>query len=145
VWSVVLTVALPLIMSVYEGIAERAAEIARGLVRGDETTFLALGFMCTSLTAVRLAVGRMVAICDDFGFAPSVESTSEVAACKTIAAREAVQCVDHAIAAVGGRAYYRSTGLERLARDVRAAAFHPLQELKQARFSGRVFLGLEPV
>lgn len=145
VWNVVLTVALPLIMSVYAGIAERACEIARGLARPDEATFTSLGAMFTSLTATRLATWRMIALCDDLGFSPSLESTNEIVACKTIAAREAVQCVDHAIDAVGGRAYFRSPGLERLARDVRAAMFHPLQEQRQACMSGRILLGLEAV
>jgi alkylation response protein AidB-like acyl-CoA dehydrogenase len=145
VWSVVLTVALPLIMSVYVGVAERAAEIARQMTAPDDASLVSLGLMFDSLTAARLAVNRMIAICNDFDFAPAIEATNEVIACKTIAAREAVQCVDHAIAAVGGRAYYRSHGLERLARDIRAAAFHPLPELKQATMSGRILLGLDPV
>lgn len=145
VWNVVLTVALPLIMSVYTGVAERATEIARDLSRPDEATFTSLGLMFDALTATRLATNRMIALCNDLDFAPSFEITNEVIACKTIASREAVHCIDHAIAAVGGRAYFRSNGLERLARDIRAAAFHPLQELKQARMSGRVLLGLEPV
>lgn len=144
IWSVVLTVALPLIMSVYEGIAEHAADLARDLARRDEPTYTSLGLMFNSLTGVRVATSRMIAICNDLDFIPSLETTNEVIACKTIAARDAVQCVDRAIAAVGGRAYYRSTGLERLARDVRASAFHPIQELKQARMSGRILLRLDP-
>lgn len=145
VWSVVLTVAMPLIMSVYVGIAEKAAEIARELSRPDEATFASLGLMFHSLTATRMAVSRMIAICDDFNLAPNLATVNETIACKTIAAREAVRTVDHAIAAVGGRAYYRSNRLERLARDVRAAAFHPLQEQKQVRMTGRILLGLDPV
>lgn len=145
VWSVVLTVALPLIMSVYTGVAERATELAREQARHDEATFTSLGMMFNALETARLATNRMIAICNDFDFIPALESTNEVIACKTIAAREAVHCVDQAIAAVGGRAYFRSAGLERLARDVRAAAFHPVQELKQARMTGRIMLGLDPV
>lgn len=145
VWSVILTVALPLVMSVYVGVAERAAAIARELARPEETAFTSLGLMFDALTAARLAVSRMIAICADFAHTPTLESLNETIACKTLAAREAVACVDHAIAAVGGRAYFRSNGLERLARDVRASAFHPLQELKQARMSGRILLGLDPV
>jgi acyl-CoA dehydrogenase len=37
VWNVVLTVAMPLIMSVYVGIAEKAAQVAIGHVRGKKT------------------------------------------------------------------------------------------------------------
>jgi len=145
VWSVVLTVALPTIMSVYTGIAERAEQIARELARPEEAAFTSLGLAFNSLTATRLATDRMIAICNNFNFVPAIDSTNEVIACKTIAAREAVKSVDYAIAAVGGRAYYRAAGLERLARDVRAAAFHPVQELKQVRMTGRIVLGLDPV
>lgn len=145
VWSVVLTVAMPLIMSVYVGVAERAAELATGLAREDDASFASLGEMFNALTAARLATARMIAICNDLDFVPAIASTNEVIACKSIAAREAVATVDHAIAAVGGRAYYRGAGLERLARDVRAAAFHPVQQPKQVRMSGRILKGLEPV
>lgn len=145
VWGVILTVALPLIMSVYLGIAERAAAIARELARPDEASLSGLGNMYGSLVTTRLAVEKMIALCDDFRSIPTLESVNETIACKTIAAREAVQCVDRAMAAVGGRSYYRDNHLERLARDVRAAVFHPLQELRQARMSGRILLGLDPV
>ena len=50
-----------------------------------------------------------------------------------------------AFAAVGGSAFFRSVGLERLLRDVHGAQFHPLQEKRQHLFTGRVALGLDPV
>jgi alkylation response protein AidB-like acyl-CoA dehydrogenase len=145
VWNVILTVAMPLIMSVYTGIAERAAEIATSLARHDDATFATLGQMHNALTAARLATRRMVEICNDLSFVPSLETTNEVLACRTIAGREAINTVDHAITAVGGRAYFRKSGLEKLARDIRAAQFHPVQEPKQVRMAGRIMLGLGPI
>lgn len=53
--------------------------------------------------------------------------------------------VEKAIETVGGAAFFRSMGLERLLRDIHAAQFHPLQPRAQHRFSGRVALGLDPV
>jgi alkylation response protein AidB-like acyl-CoA dehydrogenase len=47
--------------------------------------------------------------------------------------------------AVGGAAYLDGSGLERLWRDVRAGAFHPLPEKPQQRITGRLALGLPPV
>lgn len=44
---------------------------------------------------------------------------------------------------VGGAALYRNVGLERLFRDVQGARYHPLQEKRQQRFTGRVVLGLD--
>jgi alkylation response protein AidB-like acyl-CoA dehydrogenase len=46
---------------------------------------------------------------------------------------------------VGGSAYFRKLGLERLLRDIHGAPFHPLPEKKQLEFSGRVALGLSPI
>jgi alkylation response protein AidB-like acyl-CoA dehydrogenase len=37
----------------------------------------------------------------------------------------AIAAVDKAVEIAGGRAYFRKSPLERLARDVRAARFHP--------------------
>jgi acyl-CoA dehydrogenase len=45
--------------------------------------------------------------------------------------------------AAGGAAFYRSLGLERAFRDVQGARFHPLQENPQARYAGRLALGLD--
>jgi hypothetical protein len=44
-----------------------------------------------------------------------------------------------------GPGFYRSAGLERCFRDIQGVRYHPWQERKQYRFSGRVALGLEPV
>jgi alkylation response protein AidB-like acyl-CoA dehydrogenase len=45
----------------------------------------------------------------------------------------------------GGQGYFKGMGLERRFRDIQAARYHPIQEPKQHRFSGRVALGLDPV
>ena len=44
---------------------------------------------------------------------------------------------------VGGASFFRSTGLERLFRDVQGARFHPLTEKRQLEFTGRIALGLD--
>jgi hypothetical protein len=53
--------------------------------------------------------------------------------------------VELAMAAASGAAFFRSTGLERCFRDIQGVRYHPWQERKQYRFSGRVALGLDPV
>ena len=73
------------------------------------------------------------------------ERSNAIAMRKTIAAKAAIRTVELAIEAVGGAAFYRSCSLERWLRDVRAAHFHPMQELRQYEFSGRMVLGLDPV
>ena len=53
--------------------------------------------------------------------------------------------VEKAMEVTGGRGFFRSHQLQRLLRDVQAAAYHPLPEKKQLRFTGRLALGLDPV
>ena len=45
--------------------------------------------------------------------------------------------------AAGG--FYRRAGLERLVRDVHGLQFHPLPEMRQQLFAGRLALGLDPI
>ena len=53
------------------------------------------------------------------------------------------QVVEKAMEIVGGAAFFRAAGLERLFRDVQGARFHRPQERSQLRFSGRMALGLD--
>jgi alkylation response protein AidB-like acyl-CoA dehydrogenase len=64
---------------------------------------------------------------------------------KSIAASAAKATVAKAMEVVGGSAYFRRLGLERLLRDVEGAPYHPLPEKKQRDFTGRVALGLPPI
>jgi alkylation response protein AidB-like acyl-CoA dehydrogenase len=64
---------------------------------------------------------------------------------KTIAARAAICTVEKAMEVVGGGAFFRSLGLERLFRDVQGGLYHPLHEKRQHLFTGRMALGLDPV
>jgi alkylation response protein AidB-like acyl-CoA dehydrogenase len=148
VWSVVLTVALPLICAAYVGVADRAAEIAlqHGMRRaGSATTQWSAGEMQSDLILARTCLEQMVRLANDFEFTPSVELSSQVLALKTHIVEAVGRVCDKAIETAGGAAYYRRTGLERLLRDARAGRFHPLAKKPQVQFTGRVALGLEPV
>jgi Acyl-CoA dehydrogenase, C-terminal domain len=76
---------------------------------------------------------------------PTVPTANAVLIRKTVAANACIQTVEKAFEVVGGGAFFRSLGLERLLRDVHGAQFHPLQEKRQHLFTGRVALGLDPV
>ncbi len=150
VWNVVVVVAMPLIMSAYVGIAEKAAEIARSRAsaspdRAAHYTPYLLGEMENSLTATQVAVESMIDIANDLEFAPTVENADAVLKRKTLAARAATETVEKAMEVVGGAGYYRGFGLERLLRDVKASQYHPLAEKKQHLFSGRLAMGLDPI
>lgn len=147
-WNVILTVALPLIMSVYAGVAEAAAAIGREQASrraDDPATPYLLGELANCLTSTQLAVDDMVRLADDLKFAMSVELTNAVLVRKTIAAESVLATVEKAMEAAGGAGFYRRAGLERLLRDAHGAQFHPLPAKRQHRFTGRLALGLDPV
>jgi len=148
VWNVILTVALPLIMSVYTGVAEAAAEIAtRHAAKrtGDPAAPFLLGELANLLTMARLAADDMVRIANDYAFEPSVETANDVLIRKTIAANAVVATAEKALEIAGGAGFFRKSALERLLRDAHASQFHPLQQKRQQHFTGRLALGLEPV
>ena len=146
-WNVVLTVAVPLYMAPYVGVAERAAELARDMLRKREADVYAvslLGEMENSLVQAQLAFRDAVANANNYDFAPENERASAALARKTLVSKAAVATVERACEAVGGPSYFRRSPLEQLLRDVRASGFHPLPEKKQLAFTGRVALGLSP-
>jgi acyl-CoA dehydrogenase len=147
-WNVILTVAMPLIMSVYAGLAEAAAAIGEGLAKtrkGDPTVVQVLGELANCLATARLAVDDMVRLANDFDFEASLELTNSILVRKTIAAEHVLATAEKALEAAGGAGFYRKAGLERLLRDAHGAQFHPLSAKRQQRFTGRLALGLDPI
>lgn len=147
-FSVILTVAMPLIMSAYLGAAEAATEIARkraGKRKYDVILQLQLGELETLLTTAQIARDDMVRLANGFDFSPSVELANQVLIRKTICAKNVIAAGEKALEATGGAGFFRKLGLERLLRDLHGAQFHPLAEKRQQLFSGRLALGLEPV
>ena len=147
-FSVILTVAMPLIMSVYTGIAEAAAKIAvRQAAKraGDDAAPYFLGELTNLLTTAQLALDDMVRIANDLEFKPSVELADTILIRKSIVAKHVLATAEKALEIAGGAGYFRRLGLERMLRDVHGAQFHPLQEKRQHRFTGRLALGLDPI
>jgi acyl-CoA dehydrogenase len=147
-WNVILTVALPLIMSVYVGVAEAAAAIAREQAsrrQGDPAVPYLLGELANELTTAQLAVDDMIRLSNDLDFGMTLEVADAVLIRKTIAADHVLATVEKALEAAGGAGFYRATGLERFLRDAHGAQFHPLSGKRQHRFTGRIALGLDPV
>jgi acyl-CoA dehydrogenase len=147
-WNVIVTVASPIYMAPYVGIAERAAELALANVAKrppDPTLLQCLGELGNCLATAQMAWREMVATTNDYDVAPSIEHANRMLIRKTITANAAMATVSKAMETVGGAAYFRRNGIERLLRDVQGAPFHPLPEKKQLEFSGRVALGLPPI
>jgi alkylation response protein AidB-like acyl-CoA dehydrogenase len=147
-WNVILTVAMPLIMSVYTGVAEAAVTIGQELAKkrqGDPTVPYLLGELANQLTMAQLAADDMVRLADDLNVGMDLEVANAILIRKTIVAEHVLATVEKALEAAGGAGFYRKTGLERFLRDAHAAQFHPLSGKKQHSFSGRVALGLDPI
>jgi acyl-CoA dehydrogenase len=140
---VVAKVALPIVYAVYTGIAEAARDLALKLAdkRKDEReTQIMAGAMENELLATQLALGCLIDI--GMNAQPGVETTSRVAAARTLAARHAIATVECAFELAGGAAFFRKAGFERLFRDVQAARFHPVREMTQKAMTGRLAFGL---
>ena len=147
-WNVILTVAMPLIMSVYVGVAEAAAKIAWEQAKrrqGDPTLPHLLGELGNHLTTAQLAVDDMVRLARDLDFTMSLDLTSAILTRKTIVAEHVLATAGKALEVAGGAGFYRGMGLERLLRDAQGVRFHPLSAERQHRFTGRVALGLDPI
>jgi alkylation response protein AidB-like acyl-CoA dehydrogenase len=137
-WNAVLSVAMPLILSAYVGIAEKAAQLATGQARkGPHTPYL-LGEMHNHLTNAQVLWGDMVRLVNEFDFAPLDSQGNAILVRKTLVANACIATVHKAMEVMGGRSLFRKTELERLFRDVQGAPFHPLPEKTQHYFTGNL-------
>jgi alkylation response protein AidB-like acyl-CoA dehydrogenase len=135
---------LPIIFSAYVGVAEAARDIALGLAarkKDDPATALLLGELENQIIAAQIALESMVAMVSTHK--PGPETTSAMAARRTLVATAVLTAVDKAMELSGGAGFYRASGLERCFRDLQGARFHPLQQKVQHRYTGRLLLGLD--
>jgi acyl-CoA dehydrogenase len=144
VWHVVAAIALPLILSVYVGIAEAARSLALRLAAGRRHEAGGpelVGLMETELATARMALRQMV---DAAASGPmGLETTNEVLIGRTVAGRAAIRAVEAAMEVAGGAGFFREPGLERLFRDIQGARYHPVRGNAQRAYSGRLALGLD--
>ncbi|PYM16323.1 MAG: acyl-CoA dehydrogenase [Candidatus Rokuibacteriota bacterium] len=143
-WHVVATMALPIIYSVYVGVAEGARDIAvrqAGRRRDDHAVQDLVGAMHTELTGARLAWRSMIDAANCGRIGPEV--TNEVMIGRALVGEAVLRTAELAMEAAGGAAFFRSAGLERLFRDVQGARYHPLRGAAQRRYAGRLALGLD--
>lgn len=147
-WNVIVTVASPLYMAPYVGVAERAAEIALETAKRrepDPQLVQSVGELQNLSVMAGMAFRELTENAADLDFKPSTERANQALIRKTILTNAVIGTVQKALEVMGGSGLYRRNGLERLLRDIQGAPFHPLPEKKQLTFSGRVALGLDPV
>ncbi|MEN8041682.1 MAG: acyl-CoA dehydrogenase family protein, partial [Actinomycetota bacterium] len=133
--------------SAYVGIADRAMEIALGIVgdREADAPYSLIGEMLNAHTTAVDAVDAMFASSGNLTFDNTEQHASITLQRKTIAAEALIRSVRLAMDVVGGASYSRNLPLERLYRDVHGCLYHPLARTRQIEFSGRVAMGLEPI
>jgi alkylation response protein AidB-like acyl-CoA dehydrogenase len=144
VWHVVATTALPLIYSVYVGVAEAARDIAvrQAARRAKETeTQEQIGELDVALATARMALRSMVDAANGGRMGPEV--TNQVLVGRVVAGEAAIRTVDLAMDVARGAGFFRALGLERLFRDVQAARYHPVRGAAQRRYTGRLALGID--
>jgi len=143
-FNVIATVAMPLIMSIYVGIAQKAAREAIEFVKWQKHPKPhlpdAIGGMLNRLASAEVHLKDMIHIANNLDFEPENQTGQDVLCRKTNVANACVEVVTRAMEIVGGQGFYRGFGLEPLFRDVQAAKYHPLPEADQQRSLGEYIL-----
>jgi alkylation response protein AidB-like acyl-CoA dehydrogenase len=139
---IVSMVAIPLVYSVYAGIAEaaRGTAIAAAMARPAAADVALAGALDTELAALEITLASMVEFAEHAQ--PSPETTNRIFMHRALIVRSALKTVELAMELAGGVSYFRKFGLEKLFRDVQGARFHPLRDATQQRLAGRMALGL---
>ncbi|HUQ42052.1 MAG TPA: acyl-CoA dehydrogenase family protein [Candidatus Limnocylindrales bacterium] len=146
-FDVVSPIIWPLTYSAYVGVAENAHDIALAMApkrKDDAVTQDGVGEMRTQLLIAQETLERMISVAAS-EYEPSMALSDLTYRRKTAVAKAALRTVELAMEVAGGAGFYRAAGLERCFRDIQGARYHPWQERKQYRFSGRIALGLDPV
>ncbi len=122
---------LTLVSGVYVGIADRARDAAyEALGGGSNSTFRDPALTDALLGELETTHFRASAVFEH-GLTRLADETDPVAGMATAvtvkqeSTEAAAETVDHAVEIAGGRSFFRKSVLERLARDVRAARYHP--------------------
>ncbi len=126
--QVIAMIAFPIICGAYLGVAESARNEALMLLADktqDPIVQRTVGVMQHRLRVAQWALDGALALVGDDP-SPSWDAFLAVMTAKAEIARAGVEVCDLAMQAVGGRAFFRGSGIERAYRDIRAAAFHPL-------------------
>lgn len=147
IWEIVTTLAFPIFMAPYVGIAEHMRKIVLEMLQDQvvsPSTAATLGDMNNNLRTAQLAIESMENAVPDWDTTPDLQSSHNALTCKALIAQSVQAAGLCAMQAAGGRAYLRATNLERHYRDLLAAEYHPLTTARQKEASGRILLGGTP-
>jgi acyl-CoA dehydrogenase len=141
-YHLIAMIAVPLIYSVYLGVAEAARDAALQAARKKPVTAQLVdlvGDMETELAAARMAHADMIGAS---AATPGPETTNRVFLGRTNFVRSALATADRALEVAGAAGFMRFHPIERLFRDIQAARFHPLSSRPQRDLAGRMALGI---
>jgi alkylation response protein AidB-like acyl-CoA dehydrogenase len=136
--------ALPLIYSVYVGVAASARDIALALARKRpqvDALLQQVGELENAYAKARIAHADMRR--SAASAVPGMDTSNRVLAARSLAAEGVLQTVSAALETAGGAGFYRAQRLERLFRDAQGARYHPLAQVPQKDLAARLALGLE--
>ena len=143
-WNVVLGAAMPLIMSAYVGLAQKAFNLSISAARKKQSQNIdlssALGHIFNQVTTMEVMWQDMLKIGNNLDFEPKNEISSKILTRKTTVANLAMNIVNDALNIIGGSGFYKNHTIERIFRDVQAARFHPMQEAEQVAWTGKQLL-----
>ncbi len=136
-------IAIPIIYSVYVGIAEAARDLALQQARKNrdqaDVCYL-VGGLENELMAAQLAIAQMIETASSHQ--PSFETTNQIMSGRTLIAKAVLNLLDSSMEIAGGRAFHRPFGLEKLFRDGQGVRYHPLREQPQRQLAGQLALGV---
>lgn len=147
VWNVVSTLAFPIFIAPYAGIAESIAEKTVALLAGRPTkasySKASLGEMHNNYQITSWALDGLIANAKNLDIKPDADSASRALQAKSIITKHGVECAQAAMEALGGYSYSQTCGIERLYRDMKAGEFHPMQAGRQKEMLGQFLMGGE--
>ncbi|NBD17631.1 MAG: acyl-CoA dehydrogenase [Cyanobacteria bacterium] len=136
-------VALPIIYSVYVGIAEAARDLAVEHAqknRHQEQVCYQVGGLENELMAARLAIEHIISTAASSE--PNFDTTNQIISGCTLVTRAILNVIDLSMEIAGGRAFHRPFGLEKLFRDAQGVRYHPMREPAQRKLTGQLALSV---
>ncbi len=136
-------IAMPMVYSVYAGIADgirgNALELVRGKKKADTAFLMAVGELENAHASLDLAYRAIIECGNE---KPSEETTNRVMTLRNLLGKAALEVASRALDCASGTGFFRAAGLEQRFRDMQAARFHPLQDRTQQLYAARMALGL---
>ena len=141
-FHMIVTIAFPLIYSVYLGVAQSARDIAIDIAKirlESHRTQSIAGRMGSALTGAHLARDYMIGVAERN--APSAQTINDSMIGRRLVEEQTIKVVELAMELAGGVRFYRKTELEGRFRDIQVARYHPLQKEVQSEYAGAMAIG----